>query len=83
MLAPCRLSPLTLGLSLLFSASLASAATTTLPELAVTADSEREEDNPRVKDVSTATRTSTPVRYVPQAIDTGRLQELSATRLLN
>ncbi len=70
MLAPCRLSPLTLGLSLLFSASLASAATTTLPELAVTADSEREEDNPRVKDVSTATRTSTPVHYVPQAIDT-------------
>jgi len=68
--APCRLSPLTLGLSLLFSASLASAATTTLPELSVTADSEREEDNPRVKEVSTATRTSTPVRYVPQAIDT-------------
>ncbi|BBH48538.1 TonB-dependent receptor [Pseudomonas sp. KU43P] len=70
MLAPCRISPLTLGLSLLFSASLASAATTTLPELSVTADSEREEDNPRVKEVSTATRTSTPVRYVPQAIDT-------------
>ena len=70
MLAPCRLSPLTLGLSLLFSASLASAATTTLPEQSVTADSEREEDNPRVKEVSTATRTSTPVRYVPQAIDT-------------
>ncbi|MFJ2984053.1 MULTISPECIES: TonB-dependent receptor [unclassified Pseudomonas] len=68
--APCRLSPLTLGLSLLFNASLASAATTTLPELSVTADSEREEDNPRVKEVSTATRTSTPVRYVPQAIDT-------------
>ncbi|MFJ4156375.1 TonB-dependent receptor [Pseudomonas sp. NPDC089752] len=68
--APCRLSPLTLGLSLLFSASLASAASTTLPELSVTADSEREEDNPRVKEVSTATRTSTPVRYVPQAIDT-------------
>lgn len=70
MLVPCRLSPLTLGLSLLFSASLASAATTTLPELSVTADSERERDNPRVKEVSTATRTSTPVRYVPQAIDT-------------
>lgn len=70
MLAPCRLSPLTLGLSLLFSASLASATTTTLPELSVTADSEREEDNPRIKEVSTATRTSTPVRYVPQAIDT-------------
>ncbi|KAF1311574.1 TonB-dependent receptor [Pseudomonas sp. SG-MS2] len=70
MLAPCRLSPLTLGLSLLFSASLASATTTTLPELTVTADSDREEDNPRIKEVSTATRTSTPVRYVPQAIDT-------------
>ncbi len=70
MLVPCRLSPLTLGLSLLFSAGLASAATTTLPELSVTADSEREKDNPRVKEVSTATRTSTPVRYVPQAIDT-------------
>ncbi|WP_336335379.1 TonB-dependent siderophore receptor [Pseudomonas putida] len=70
MLVPCRLSPLTLGLSLLFSAGLASAATTTLPELSVTADSEHEKDNPRVKEVSTATRTSTPVRYVPQAIDT-------------
>ncbi|MEI2831578.1 TonB-dependent siderophore receptor [Pseudomonas mosselii] len=67
--APCRLSPLPLGLSLLFSAGLASAATTTLPETSVTADSTREEDNPRVKDVTTATRTSTPARYVPQAID--------------
>lgn len=67
--APCRLSPLTLGLSLLFSAGLASAASTTLPETSVTADSTREEDNPRVKDVTTATRTSTPARYVPQAID--------------
>ncbi|MGY3017305.1 iron complex outermembrane receptor protein [Pseudomonas sp. TE6283] len=67
--APCRLSPLTLSLSLLFSAGLASAATTTLPETSVTADSTREEDNPRVKDVTTATRTSTPARYVPQAID--------------
>ncbi|MDH1146571.1 TonB-dependent siderophore receptor [Pseudomonas mosselii] len=68
--APCRLSPLTLGLSLLFSVGLASATTTTLPETSVTADSTREEDNPRVKDVTTATRTSTPARYVPQAIDT-------------
>ncbi|WP_313048465.1 TonB-dependent receptor [Pseudomonas soli] len=67
--APCRLSPLTLGLSLLFSTGLASAATTTLPETSVTADSTHEEDNPRVKDVTTATRTSTPARYVPQAID--------------
>ena len=70
MLVPCRLSPLSLGLSVLFSASLANATTTTLPELSVTAESEREKDNPRVKEVSTATRTSTPVRYVPQAIDT-------------
>ncbi len=70
MLVPCRLSPLSLGLSVLFSASLANATTTTLPELSVTAESEREQDNPRVKEVSTATRTSTPVRYVPQAIDT-------------
>jgi iron complex outermembrane recepter protein len=68
MLAPCRLSPLTLGLSLLCSAGLASA-TTTLPETAITADSTREEDNPRVREVTTATRTSTPARYVPQAID--------------
>lgn len=67
--APCRLSPVTLGLSLLFSVGLASATTTTLPETSVTADSTREEDNPRVKDVTTATRTSTPARYVPQAID--------------
>jgi len=65
--APRHLSPL--GLTLLLGASLASAATT-LPETSVTADNEREEDNPRVREVSTATRTSTPVRYVPQAIDT-------------
>ena len=67
--APCRLSPLSLGLSLLFGSGLAVAASTTLPELSVTADSDRERDDPRVKEVTTATRTSTPVRYVPQAID--------------
>ncbi|MCO7565177.1 TonB-dependent siderophore receptor [Pseudomonas sp. S 311-6] len=76
MLVPCRLSPLTLGVSLLFSAGLANAATTTLPELSVTADSDRERDTPRVKEVSTATRTSTPVRYVPQAIDTVKTDNL-------
>ncbi|MDD0976771.1 TonB-dependent receptor [Pseudomonas fontis] len=71
MRAPCRLSPLTLGFSLLFSSGLAVAASTTLPELSVTADAEREHerDDPRVKEVTTATRTSTPARYVPQAID--------------
>lgn len=76
MRAACRLSPVTLGLSLLCSAGVANAATTTLPELSVTADSERERDNPRVKEVSTATRTSTPVRYVPQAIDTLKTQNV-------
>ncbi|MEX5586936.1 TonB-dependent receptor [Pseudomonas urmiensis] len=76
MRAACRLSPVTLGLSLLCSAGVAHAATTTLPELSVTADSERERDNPRVKEVSTATRTSTPVRYVPQAIDTLKTQNV-------
>jgi len=60
---------LSLGLSLLFGSSLAMAATTTLPELSVTADSDSERDDPRVKEVTTATRASTPVRYVPQAID--------------
>lgn len=69
MLVPSRLSLPYMGLSLLLSASLANAATT-LPELSVTADSDREEDNPRVREVSTATRTWTPVREVPQAIDT-------------
>ncbi|OUM33668.1 TonB-dependent siderophore receptor [Pseudomonas sp. 1239] len=64
---PCRLSPVSLGLCALFSSSLACAASTTLPELSVTADSDR--DDPRVKEVTTATRTSTPARYVPQAID--------------
>ncbi|MEE1925483.1 TonB-dependent siderophore receptor [Pseudomonas sp. 148P] len=67
--SPCRLSHLSLGLSLLFGSSLALAATTTLPELSVTADSDSERDDPRVKEVTTATRTSTPARYVPQAID--------------
>lgn len=70
MLAPNRLPSFGLGLSLLISAGLANATSTTLPELSVTARSEGEEDNPQVKEVSTATRTSTPVRYVPQAIDT-------------
>ncbi|OLS61227.1 TonB-dependent receptor [Pseudomonas putida] len=67
--SPCRLSSLSLGLSLLFGSSLAMAATTNLPEVSVTADSEAERDDPRVKEVTTATRTSTPVRYVPQAVD--------------
>ncbi|MEE1866211.1 TonB-dependent receptor [Pseudomonas auratipiscis] len=67
--APCRLAPLTLGVSLFLSSGFALATSTTLPELSVTAESDRERDDPRVKEVSTATRTSTPARYVPQAID--------------
>ncbi len=67
--APCRLAPLTLGVSLFLTSGFALAASTTLPELSVTAESDRERDDPRVKEVSTATRTSTPARYVPQAID--------------
>lgn len=67
--SPCRLSPVSLVFSLLFGSSLAMAATTNLPELTVTADSESERDDPRVKEVTTATRTSTPIREVPQAVD--------------
>lgn len=73
-LVHCRLSPLSLGLCALFSTSLACAASTTLPELSVTADSDR--DDPRVKEVTTATRTSTPARYVPQAIDSVKTSNL-------
>jgi len=65
--APRRLTPATLGFSVLFSAGFVFATPTNLPELAINADSDS--DDPRVKDVSTATRTATPVRYVPQAID--------------
>ncbi|NWB97479.1 TonB-dependent siderophore receptor [Pseudomonas gingeri] len=62
-----RLTPATLGLSVLLSAGFACATSTTLPELSISA--EADPDDPRVRDVSTATRTATPVRYVPQAID--------------
>jgi iron complex outermembrane receptor protein len=59
MLVPCRLSPLTLGLSLLFSAAWPApppphCRSRRLPPTASA------KDNPRVKEVSTATRTSTP-----------------------
>lgn len=65
--APFRLTPVTLGLCAFFSAGFTCAATTVLPETSISADAEA--DNPRVKETSTATRTATPVRYVPQAID--------------
>ncbi|MEE4886285.1 TonB-dependent siderophore receptor [Pseudomonas alliivorans] len=65
--APLRLKPASLGFSILLAGGYACAAPTTLPELSITADTQT--DDPRVKEVSTATRTSTPARYVPQAID--------------
>ncbi|NWD21692.1 TonB-dependent siderophore receptor [Pseudomonas yamanorum] len=68
-----RLTPITLGLSVLLSAGFACAATV-LPETSVSA--EADEDDPRVKETSTATRTATPVRYVPQAIDSVKTDSL-------
>lgn len=68
-----RLTPITLGLSVLLSVGFACAATT-LPETSISA--EVDEDDPRVKETSTATRTATPVRYVPQAIDSVKTESL-------
>lgn len=70
-----RLTPITLGLCVLLSAGFACAATT-LPETSISA--EADEDDPRVKETSTATRTATPVRYVPQAIDSVKTESLRA-----
>ncbi|NWB41590.1 TonB-dependent siderophore receptor [Pseudomonas sp. E6002] len=70
-----RLTPMTLGLSVLLSAGFTCAATV-LPETSVSA--EADEDDPRVKETSTATRTATPVRYVPQAIDSVKTDNLRA-----
>ncbi|WP_339529338.1 TonB-dependent siderophore receptor [Pseudomonas mucidolens] len=70
-----RLTPITLGLSVLLSAGFACAATI-LPATAINA--EMDEDDPRVRDTSTATRTATPVRYVPQAIDSVKTENLRA-----
>ncbi|MGU9851405.1 TonB-dependent receptor [Pseudomonas koreensis] len=64
--APFRLTPVTLGLSAVLSSGFAYSATE-LPATAISAEEQAED--PRVKISTTATRTSTPVRYVPQAID--------------
>ena len=66
--APFRLTPVTLGLSAFLSSGFAYSATE-LPATAISARAQEEADDPRVKVSNTATRTSTPVRYVPQAID--------------
>jgi iron complex outermembrane receptor protein len=66
---------MTLGLSALLCAGFACAATT-LPATSISA--EADEDDPRVKNTNTATRTATPVRYVPQAIDSVKTENLRA-----
>ncbi|WP_416364577.1 TonB-dependent receptor [Pseudomonas sp. NFX183] len=70
-----RLTPITLGLSALLSAGFACAATI-LPETSIS--TEVDEDDPRVKETHTATRTATSVRYVPQAIDSVKTETLRA-----
>lgn len=64
--APFHLTPITLGFSAFLSSGFAFAATE-LPATAISAEAQA--DDPRVRLSNTATRTSTPVRYVPQAID--------------
>ncbi|AZC15751.1 TonB-dependent siderophore receptor [Pseudomonas sp. CMR5c] len=71
-----RLTPLSLGLCTLLAAGFACAAGTTLPTTSIRAQAESDPDDPRVREVSTATRTSTPARYVPQAIDTVKTANL-------
>lgn len=65
-----RLTPLSLGLCTLLTAGFACAASTSLPTTSISVEAEADPDDPRVKEVSTATRTATAARYVPQAIDT-------------
>jgi len=72
--APFRLTPVTLGLSAFLSSC--AYATTELPATSISAESQA--DDPRVKVSSTATRTSTPVRYVPQAIDSIKTSNVSS-----
>ena len=64
-----RLTPISLGFSVLLTSGFACAAPANLPETVVYGEADEEADSPRVKEVSTATRTATPVRDVPQAID--------------
>ena len=66
--AHLRLSPVALSLCALLTSGFSYAATT-LPATAINAETTADDDDPRVKESSTATRTATPVRYVPQAID--------------
>jgi len=63
-----RLTPVSIGLCALLTSGFSYAATT-LPVTAINAEINADEDDPRVRESSTATRTATPLRYVPQAID--------------
>ncbi len=74
--APFRLTSVTLGLCASLTGGFTCAATTELPATSISAEV-GEVDDPRVKEVSTATRTATPVRYVPQAIDSIKTANLS------
>ncbi|WP_070886489.1 TonB-dependent receptor [Pseudomonas argentinensis] len=67
--ASLRLIPVSLGFSVLLTTGFTQAAPIVLPETSINADRDAKADNPRTREVSTATRTATPVRYVPQAID--------------
>ncbi|OLU26268.1 TonB-dependent siderophore receptor [Pseudomonas sp. PA15(2017)] len=67
--ASLRLVSVSLGFSVLLTTGFTYAAPTMLPQTSINADRDAEADTPRTKEVSTATRTATPVRYVPQAID--------------
>ncbi len=67
--ASLRLIPVSLGFSALLTTGFTHAAPTELPQTSINADRDAGADNPRTKEVGTATRTATPVRYVPQAID--------------
>jgi iron complex outermembrane receptor protein len=70
-----RLLPATLGSSLFIGATLACASPTALTEIEI--NSQASADDPRLAEVSTATRTTTPVRYVPQAIDSVKVANLT------
>ena len=66
----------TLGTSLFLTTTLAFAAPATLPDTDIR--SETDADDPRTVEVSTATRTATAARSIPQVIDSVKTAHLSA-----
>jgi iron complex outermembrane receptor protein len=73
-----RITPAALGLCSILTAGVSFAATAILPETSINAETEAENDDPRIKETSTATRTATPVRYVPQAIDSVKTSSVAS-----